>query len=81
LKYENGLLDIGIKVESGFIRDLTLRGDFFGIKDIDEITDYFIGLPYEKSAVETILTRFQLTDFVYKLSNELFIESLFSNSL
>lgn len=81
LKYENGLLHIGVEVENGIIRNLSLRGDFFGTRDIDVLTDCFIGIPYEKSAVESALSRFQLTDFIYHLSNERFIDCLFSNAL
>ncbi len=80
LRYENGILDIGLDVESGAIKNLTIYGDYFGTKDIDEMTGYFVGLPYEKGAVEAVLAKFQLTDFIYKLPEELFIESLFSNS-
>lgn len=81
LKYENGILDIGLVVESGVITNLAVYGDFFGTRDVDEMTGYFVGLPYEKSAIEAVLTRFQLTDFIYKLPEKLFVESLFSNSL
>lgn len=81
LKYENGILDIGLVVESGVISSLTIYGDFFGTRDIDEMTGYFVGLPYEKSAIEAVLTQFQLTDFIYKLPDKLFIASFFSNSL
>lgn len=81
LRFENGILDIGLDVNAGVIKNLTIYGDFFGTKDIDEMIGYFIGLPYEKTAVESVLTRFQLTDFIYKLPEELFIKSIFSNSL
>jgi len=81
LRYENGILDIGLEIESGVIKNLTIYGDFFGTRDIDEMIGYFIGLPYEKTAVEAVLKRFQLTDFIYKLPDELFIKSIFSNSL
>jgi len=81
LKYEKGILDIGLNVESGVIKDLTVYGDFFGTKDIDEMTSQFIGVPYEKDAVEAALAPLQLTDYIYELPKKLFIESLFSNSL
>lgn len=81
LRYENGILEICLNVESGMIKNLKIYGDFFGVRDIDEMLAFFIGLPYERSAVVAVLTRFHLADFIYKLPEELFIESLFSNSL
>jgi lipoyltransferase and lipoate-protein ligase len=81
LRYEHGILDIGLEAESGIIKNLIIYGDFFGARDIDEMINHFIGIPYEKRALKEALTRFHLADFIYNLPEELFIESLFSNSL
>ena len=81
LKYEKGILDIGLEVKSGIIRNIIVYGDFFGTKDLDEMTRCLTGIPYEKKAVTNALKPLKLTDYIYELPKDLFIESLFSNSI
>jgi lipoate-protein ligase A len=77
LKYDLGILDIGIQVESGFIKDIAVFGDFFGEKDLDEVLSMLRGLPFEKSAALEALHPVSLTEYIFGLSNETFVNCIF----
>jgi len=80
LRFENGIIDIGLDVSSGIIEKIRIFGDFFGTGDIDEMTGFLTGLPFKRNAVKEALSRISLSDYIYNLSEELFIQCLFSNS-
>ncbi|PKM85501.1 MAG: lipoate--protein ligase [Firmicutes bacterium HGW-Firmicutes-11] len=81
LKYEKGLLDIGLTVASGSIEEIAFYGDFFGTKEIDDLVKSLIGTPYHRESVEKALTDVVLDDYIFGLSKELFTDSLFANSI
>ena len=77
LKYDLGLIDIGVQVEAGIIKEIAVYGDFFGEKDLDEVTLLLKGLPFDKSAVSNALQPVSLTEYIFCLSNEAFIDCIF----
>ncbi|MBR0599233.1 lipoate--protein ligase [Sinanaerobacter chloroacetimidivorans] len=81
LKYDLGLLDIGLNVESGIIKEISIYGDFFGTKDADDLLMLIRGLPYDKEVVRQALAKVHLEDYIFGLSGEMFIDCLFTNTL
>lgn len=81
LKYEKGLLDIGLAVSSGLIERIAFYGDFFGTKEIDALGILLTGIPYRRESVEKVLADVALDEYIFGLSKELFIDSLFVNSI
>jgi len=81
LKYEKGLLDIGLAVSSGLIEEIAFYGDFFGTKEIDALGILLIGTPYSRESVGEVLGEVALDDYIFGLSKELFVDSLFANSI
>ena len=81
VRYDNGILDVGLNVESGMIVGIDIFGDFFIKKDIGEVKQCLTNIPYEQESVETALRNIHLEDYIFKLTNEVFVDSLFSNSL
>jgi lipoate-protein ligase A len=77
LKYEFGLLDIGVQVESGLIRDIAVYGDFFGEKDIDDLLALLRGRPFERDSVSQALEGVLLSSYIFGLPNDLFVDCLF----
>lgn len=80
LKYEKGILDFGLHVESGIIEDIIIYGDFFSKKDMNDLYDLLRKLPYDPIAVTAALEHVTLDDYLFGLSKEQFIEGLFTNS-
>ena len=79
LKYDLGLIDIGVQVEAGIIKEIAVYGDFFGEKDLDDVTLLLKGLPFDKSAVFKALQPISLTEYIFCLSNEAFIDCIFNS--
>lgn len=80
LKYEKGILDIGMNVKEGIISELKIYGDYFGTRDIEDMTRKFLGVPYEKSAVEYVLLSIPLSDYIFELPSERLLDGMFANA-
>lgn len=80
LKYEFGLLDLGLRIESGILKELTIYGDFFGKKELKELTDLLKGLPYQRGDMEKALATVPVADYIMGLANEKFLDCLFSSA-
>jgi lipoate-protein ligase A len=79
LKYEKGILDIGLYVESGLIKQVSIFGDFFGKREVEELTNALKNVNYQRNAVESALVDVNLDEYIFGLSKVAFIDSLFSN--
>ena len=77
LKYDMGLLDIGVQVESGLVKELAVYGDFFGENDINDILPLFRGRSFERGAFEEALRGVSLEKYIFGLSNETFLNCIF----
>ena len=77
LKYELGLLDIGVQVESGLIKEIAIYGDFFAEKDLNEVLSPLKGVPFEKNAVSEALGGVNLAEYIIHLSNAALVNCIF----
>ena len=77
LKYDLGLIDIGVKAEAGTIKEIAVYGDFFGKKDLDEVLLSLKGLKFDEAAVSKALDGVSIADYIFGLSNEAFLNCLF----
>jgi lipoate-protein ligase A len=78
LKYEFGLLDIGVRVESGMVKEIAVYGDFFGEKDINEVLSLLKDTPFDRSAFSKTLQGVSITEYILGLSNEAFTDCIFT---
>ncbi len=79
LNYGMGILDIGLAVMDGRIEDIQIYGDFFGARPLEELKKKMKHLTYERSAVAAALSSLNVSDYIFGLSNEMYIEGLFSS--
>lgn len=77
LEYDMGILDIGLDIRNGRIEESQIYGDFFGTRPLKELKEKIVHLNYDRSAVEAALSSLKVSDYIFGLSNELFLESLF----
>ena len=77
LKYSFGILDIGVRVETGLVKEITVYGDFFGEKDLDDVLALLKGLPFEKSAFTKALQDVSLGSYIFGLTNDEFTDCIF----
>lgn len=59
-----GLVEIGLTVKAGIIHALSITGDFFGVRDIDDLSCALTGLPYQKDAVIDALMSAHLETYI-----------------
>ena len=81
LKYSLGLLDIGVQVEAGEIKEIAIYGDFFGEKDLNDVLLLLKGIAFDRNTVLKTLQPVSLTEYIFGLSNEEFINSIFAPDL
>ena len=78
LKYDYGLLDVGVKVESGMVKEIAVYGDFFGEKDLSEVLSLLRGLPFDRNAFLKALQGVSIAEYILGLSNEAFAGCFFT---
>jgi len=78
LKYNRGIVDIKIQIDAGIIKEMRIYGDFFGEKELSEILPLFAGVPYSKGAIMKMLSEISISDYIFGLSNDEFVEYLFN---
>lgn len=62
-KLPAGNFDVFMNVTEGKIREIHIFGDFFGECEVSDIENNLTGLPYEKSAIKSKLTEFELSRY------------------
>jgi lipoate-protein ligase A len=55
MKYSFGIVAVNLNVKNGKISTMRIVGDFFHTKDLSEIELSFVGVRYEKEALESVL--------------------------
>ena len=55
-----GMIEAHIDVEAGHIRAIRFHGDFIGIRDVSELEQRLVGLPYERETLTAALDRIEL---------------------
>lgn len=73
-KFPSGLVELGITVQKGVIKQLAIHGDFFASKETNELCDALIGTKHEKSDILTVLTSIHLGDYLQGIDAEAFAD-------
>ena len=71
-----GCIQAQLRVENGEIRDLLLRGDFFGNGDVDELTSQLEGCRFSREAVMERLQDIPVEYYIHRLTKEKLAELL-----
>ncbi|QVK16864.1 lipoate--protein ligase [Mycoplasmatota bacterium] len=74
-KFKGGIVECQFDVSKGIIQNMHIYGDFFGLKDINELTNQLNGTKYEESAIKEKLI--DLNDYINNITVEEFISLLF----
>lgn len=61
--FTGGTIDARFNVENGHIKNLKIYGDFFGIKNVEEIEKALIGKEYNAQTIQKILESFDLNRY------------------
>ena len=77
-RYTFGGVSAEMTVEKGYVKDIRISGDFFGVRDIKELEALLIGKRFEKSQLENIISREFISQCIAGMEPEDFISLLLS---
>ena len=77
LKYPGvGVVEYNVNVEGGFIKELSLTGDFFGEGEIRELEEKILNSKHDENDLNKVLSKVNIDDYIKGLSKESFIEGI-----
>jgi lipoate-protein ligase A len=76
-KVKAGLFEVSLELKNNIIKKMNILGDYFIIKDEDELVKTLINKEYDKETVKAALEDINVNDYIYELTNEDFIDLLF----
>ena len=76
-KFTGGVIEYYIDIKNGYIKDIKLHGDFFGIKDISIIEETLIGIKYDKDEILDKLNQIDLSQYLLNIPVEDFVNEMF----
>ncbi|MFR6312341.1 lipoate--protein ligase [Anaerofustis stercorihominis] len=77
-KFESsGLIEVMLDVKSGIIEDIKISGDYFSVKETDELENMINGFNYREDDIKSLLETIKLDDYITNIKNEEFISLLF----
>lgn len=77
IKCPSGKIEVLMKVESGFIKDINIYGNFFSEYNIKELEGLLINQKHKCDVLLSALGGIDIKKYFGKISNEQFINSLF----
>ena len=69
-----GVVDLRIRAEAGIIRDATIYGDFFGMKDKAGLEQQLVGVCHEKECVRAALAGVDLSQYIAGMTADDFLQ-------
>lgn len=72
-----GTIEFDLDVQDGVIKKVWIFGDYFGIRDTDELVKALEGVPHKEEAIQEALSGFNLHDYIVNLEVDAFIKGLF----
>lgn len=70
VRFNAGTFEFHAEVKSGLIRELTIEGDFFGEKPVEELCQALIGVKFEEEALRARLSSIELSAYLSQLTME-----------
>lgn len=76
-RFPIGSIDVRLNVEDGHIKELKIYGDFFGLGEIKEVEDVFIGVKYAKEDILAKLHEIDTKKYFGNVTPEELVEGLY----
>ncbi len=77
IKTEGGTIEIYLFVEKGMITDCKFYGDFFNVKDKEEIENAILNCRHHQTDIQDILSRFEISEYFNNTSREELLGGMF----
>lgn len=66
----SGQVEANINVENGIIQNIKFYGDFFGVKDVSELSDMLKGVVYDKLSIAKVFDQVNINEYFLGVSNQ-----------
>lgn len=76
-RFPIGSIEIQLNIVEGEIKQLKIFGDFFGLGEIKEVEECFIGIPYEKQALKQVIDSIDVTKYFGKIEKTDLLELIY----
>lgn len=76
-RFPIGTIDVRLQVEKGIIRECSIFGDFFGVKDVKEIEERLTGRRYDRKAMEEALADVDVREYFGEMDQQAFMELVY----
>lgn len=67
-KFKGGTIETNIEVKNGFMKEVKIFGDFFGVKDVCEIERALKGKKHKKNVIISELNEFNIDEYFFNIS-------------
>ena len=75
-KYSCGVVEIGLDIENGRIKDISIEGDFFSELGIDKLCGILKGVQCSKKSIEEALKDIEIDRYIKSMDKEVFIDDI-----
>ncbi|QKG83856.1 lipoate--protein ligase [Kroppenstedtia pulmonis] len=76
-RFPIGTIDVRMQVDQGMITGCTIFGDFFGVKDVNDIAERLIGSRYDRDAITKAIADLDVKEYFGNISQEEFIDLVY----
>ena len=76
-KFPFGFVDFRFNVEQGFIKEVKIYGDFFGLGDISDVEDALVGVRFEREAVNQVFENLDFNKYFGRVTAEEILSLIF----
>lgn len=76
-RFPSGGIDIRLEVNKGYIEEIKIYGDFFGVGEVTEIEELLTGIPYSREAIAEKLGNIDIAHYFGGISKEDFLKLIY----
>jgi len=77
VKTPGGILEIHMEVQKGIIEKIKIFGDFFNLRDVEDIEQTLVNCKHEEQALRTALSTFKIEEYFHGITIEDIISAMF----
>jgi len=76
-RFPVGGIDVRLQVEGGFVKEVHIYGDFFGVGDVAEIENAITGVKYERASLDEAISGFDIPTYLGGITKEEFLKLIY----
>lgn len=76
-RFPSGEIDIRLEVNKGIIEEIKIFGDFFGMRDVEEIEQRLVGVRYAYEAIKEALADVDISAYFGAVTMDEFLQLIY----